>query len=128
MKKYLKLMRVKHYIKNILVFMPFIFSGRLFQPEYLIRSISGFVAFCLLSSAVYIFNDIRDVDRDRLHPIKKSRPIASGAVSMRAAYILGAFLVVATAVMQFFLKPAQWYAWVFLLIYLLFLINKVLWK
>ncbi len=119
MKKYLKLMRVKHYIKNFLVFLPFIFSGQFFKPFYLVRAIVGFLAFCLLSSAVYIFNDIRDAERDRLHPTKKNRPIASGAVSKRAAYILGACLILATAVLQYFSQAVEWYAWVILVAYLL---------
>ncbi len=119
MKKYLKLMRVKHYIKNILVFLPFIFSGQLLEPFYLVRALIGFCAFCLLSSAVYIFNDIRDAERDRLHPTKKNRPIASGAVSKRAAYVLGICLVLATAVLQYFSQAVEWYTFVFLIIYLL---------
>ncbi len=119
MKKYLKLMRVKHYIKNILVFLPFIFSGQFFKPFYLVRAVVGFFAFCLLSSAIYIFNDIRDVERDRLHPTKKNRPIANGSISKRAAYLLGACLLLATAVLQYFSQAAQWYAWLILLVYLL---------
>jgi len=119
MKKYLKLMRVKHYIKNLLVFLPFVFSGQLFEQFYLVRAVTGFFAFCLLSSAIYIFNDIRDAEQDRLHPKKKSRPIASGAVSKRAAYILGACLLLATAVLHYFSRAVSWYAWVFLLAYLL---------
>ena len=119
MKKYLKLMRVKHYIKNILVFLPFIFSGQFFEPYYLVRALVGFFAFCLLSSAIYIFNDIRDAERDALHPTKKNRPIASGAVSKRAAYVLGICLVLATAVLQYFSQAVEWYTFVFLIIYLL---------
>ncbi|NTU77170.1 MAG: UbiA prenyltransferase family protein, partial [Alphaproteobacteria bacterium] len=60
-----------------------------------------------------------DAERDALHPTKKNRPIASGAVSKRAAYILGACLLVATAVLQYFSRAVEWYAWVFLVIYLL---------
>ena len=118
MKKYLKLMRVKHYIKNVLVLVPFIFSGQLFQPFYLVRAIAGFFAFSLLSSAVYIFNDIRDAESDRLHPTKKFRPIASGEVSKRSAYILGGVLLVGTAVLQYFASAVYGYAWVLLALYL----------
>ncbi len=119
MKQYLKLMRVKHYIKNILVFLPFLFSGQFFQPFYLVRAITGFFAFCLLSSAIYIFNDIRDVERDRQHPTKKTRPIASGAVTVRAAYLLGVCLLAAAAALHMLSRSVEPYAWVYLLIYLL---------
>lgn len=118
MKQYLKLMRVKHYIKNILVFLPFIFSGQLFKPFYLVRALVGFAAFCLISSAVYIFNDIRDAERDRMHPTKKDRPIASGAISKRAACILAVCLVIATALVQYFTRTADWSAWAILFTYL----------
>jgi len=118
MKKYLKLMRVKHYIKNVLVLVPFIFSGQLFQPFYLARAIAGFLAFSLISSVVYIFNDIRDAESDRLHPTKKTRPIASGEITKRAAYIFGGFLLVCAGVLQYFSNAVYWYAWTLLALYL----------
>lgn len=94
MKKYLKLMRVKHYLKNILVFLPLFFSNNLFNLKKMFLTIVGVIAFCLISSAVYIINDIMDIDKDRKHPIKKNRPIASGQVSIKKAVILASFLVV----------------------------------
>jgi len=118
MKKHLKLMRIKHYIKNVLVLVPFIFSGNLFQPFYLVRAIVGFLAFSLLSSAVYIVNDIRDAESDRLHPTKKTRPIASGEISKRSAAILGVVLLLCTAVLQYFAGAVHWYAWILLGLYL----------
>lgn len=118
MKKYLKLMRVKHYIKNVLILVPFIFSGQLFKPFYLVRAIVGFLAFSLLSSAVYIFNDIRDAEADRLHPVKKTRPIASGEISKRSAIILGGVLLLGTAALQYFAGAVYWYAWILLALYL----------
>lgn len=118
MKKYLKLMRVKHYIKNVLVLVPFIFSGQLFQPFYLTRAIAGFLAFSLISSVVYIFNDIRDAESDRLHPTKKTRPIASGEITKRAAYIFGGVLLVCAGILQYFTKAVYWYAWALLALYL----------
>lgn len=99
MKKYIELIRVRHYLKNFLVFAPLAFSGRLFETERMIQCILGFAAFCMLSSAVYIINDIQDREKDRIHPTKKLRPIASGKISVqRGIYIgvgmlLGAFLV-----------------------------------
>lgn len=93
MKQYLKLMRVHHYIKNFLVFAALACSGQLFDLNKLAAGIAGFVAFCMVSSVVYIINDIRDVEKDRKHPTKCKRPIAAGTVSRKAAGILAAALL-----------------------------------
>ena len=88
MKKYLKLMRIHHYLKNVLVFAALACSGMLFDGRKLLDCLLGFLAFCLISSVVYIINDIRDREKDRVHPTKCTRPIASGAVSVQHASIL----------------------------------------
>lgn len=93
MKHILKLMRIKHYIKNLFVFIPLIFSYSFVKMDLVGNSLLAFVAFSLTSSIVYILNDIVDVEKDRLHPKKKNRPIASGAVSVPKAYTLAAILV-----------------------------------
>ncbi|MCX6841542.1 MAG: decaprenyl-phosphate phosphoribosyltransferase [candidate division WOR-3 bacterium] len=71
-------LRPKQWSKNLLVFAGLVFSRNLFNPTDFLRSLAGFVAFCLLSSAVYLINDLADVESDRLHPLKRFRPIASG--------------------------------------------------
>lgn len=91
-----KLMRPKHYIKNGLIAVPLIFSGELLADGRITKVIIGVILFSLGSSIVYILNDIRDVEKDRRHPVKKSRPIASGDVAVWQAYVLG--VVVAAAV------------------------------
>ena len=68
-KKYLSLMRVKHYIKNLLVFAAAGCSGRLFEKNVAVPALLGFAAFCLTSSLIYIINDLRDAPKDRLHPV-----------------------------------------------------------
>ena len=98
MKPYLKLMRVHHYVKNALIFAPLVFSGDFFRMEKLLSAVLAFVSFCFLSSAVYVVNDIRDVEKDRLHPTKCRRPIASGAVKVPAAWGLMAALLVLSGV------------------------------
>lgn len=97
MKQYIKLMRVHHYIKNILVFAALACSGQLFQVKQLLAGIIGFVAFCMVSSVVYIINDIRDKEKDRQHPTKCNRPIASGQVSVKNAWILAMVLLLIAA-------------------------------
>ena len=77
--KYLKLIRIKHWIKNILIFIPLLCSG-LINYNNVIDCIIGFFAFSFASSFIYIINDIKDIEKDKLHPTKKNRPLASGKV------------------------------------------------
>jgi len=94
MKKYLKLMRVHHYIKNLLVFATIVCSGQLFSLQKLSKVALGFIAFCMISSVIYIINDIRDVEQDRRHPQKKNRPLAAGTITIKVAWLLAAGLFV----------------------------------
>ena len=87
-------LRPKQWSKNMLVFAGLVFSHNLFDLTNFLRSLGGFVAFCLLSGAVYIVNDLADVENDRLHPLKRSRPIASGRLKPGTAKVAAA--VVAT--------------------------------
>lgn len=102
MKHYLKLMRVHHYIKNFLVFTALACSGQLFNFEKLAAGIAGFVSFCMVSSVVYIINDIRDRDKDRKHPTKCKRPIAAETVSVKSARGLAVVLLVIAVVCNSF--------------------------
>lgn len=92
MKNYLKLMRIRHYIKNLLVLAVLACSGQLFDTEKLFSASLAFVSFCLISSVVYIINDIRDREKDSKHPTKCNRPIAAGKISVKSAWILAAVL------------------------------------
>lgn len=88
----IKSIRVVHWIKNIVVFAPIIFSGFLFVPGYFSKVVWVFILFCLLSSSIYLFNDIIDIESDRLHPFKKNRPIASGKIPIEFAVFMFIFL------------------------------------
>lgn len=92
---YLKEMRIKSWLKNAFVFFPIVFSMELFIWDKLIEAIILALAFCLISSAIYVLNDISDVEKDRKHEVKKNRPIASGAISFSHAWLLLIFLMVA---------------------------------
>lgn len=94
----LVLMRPKHYLKNFLIFIPLVFSKNLCSPELLLKSVAGFCAFSLLASVVYIFNDIHDVEADRMHEIKRNRPIASGKISIPFAYAMAGILLLSSIV------------------------------
>jgi decaprenyl-phosphate phosphoribosyltransferase len=85
-KNFVVLARPQHYVKNLFIFTPLFFGGRLFDTVSFFNCLFAFISFCFISSSVYVFNDIRDIPYDRNHPIKKDRPLASGAVSVRAAY------------------------------------------
>ena len=84
----LKLLRPRQWIKNFALFAGITFAGELFNPWLFSQVVSGFIAFCLFSSSTYIFNDILDVNKDRLHPFKKLRPIAAGHISVPEAVVL----------------------------------------
>ena len=94
MKEYVKLIRPQHWVKNALVFVPAFFAGELFRKENITVLVVGFIAFSFIASVVYIFNDICDVEKDRLHEIKRKRPIASGAVSIKKAWIILIILLI----------------------------------
>ena len=96
MKNILKLIRPKQWLKNTFVFFPMFFGGSLLDTSDIIASIITFVAFCLSASSIYCFNDVVDVEADRRHPVKCHRPVASGAISMRVAYLLMASLFAAS--------------------------------
>lgn len=115
-KAYLKLMRVKHYIKNVLVFFPLFFGEKIFDKAKFTNALLGFIAFSLIASVVYIVNDISDVDKDRRHPTKKNRPIASGAVSIKEAVTLAVICCTLSLLINIFLH--QVWGVVIVLLYL----------
>ena len=94
-KIYLKQMRIKSWLKNLFVFFPIIFSLELFEWNKLIQAVILALYFCLISSSVYVLNDINDVENDRNHAVKKNRPIASGQISFPCAWMLLVCLTIA---------------------------------
>ncbi len=85
--------RPYQWIKNMAIFAAIIFTGQLFNPPLLEKTIIGFFSLCLLSSASYLFNDIIDAPYDRLHPVKKKRPIAAKKLSVNTAFQAAIFLL-----------------------------------
>jgi 4-hydroxybenzoate polyprenyltransferase len=85
-------MRPKQWIKNFFVFAAIIFSGNLLNVDLIVKNILTFVTFCITSSVIYVLNDIVDVEKDRCHPVKKNRPIASGRIKMVWAEIFDVIL------------------------------------
>ena len=83
----IKLMRIKHWVKNLFIFIPVFFAGEIVNWSLYPPLIKGFLSFGLIASCVYILNDLRDIDNDKLHPKKKLRPLAAGLISPSAAVV-----------------------------------------
>ncbi len=108
--KYLiKLMRPQQWIKNFFVFAALLFAGMMFNFDKVVLSIYAFIAFCLASSAIYIINDIVDIENDKKHPKKKERPLASGKVKVKTALILLFILLIVSLVISYSINLSVFY-------------------
>jgi len=106
-KNIFKLIRPHQYIKNLFIFMPLFFVGKITNDELFLNAVMAFVAFSITASAIYILNDYQDIEVDRLHPYKKFRPLTSGAVSKKAAIIIMAtFFMTGMSLMAMLSLPA----------------------
>ena len=103
MMAFLRALRPHQWTKNLLVFAALLFSKHLFEPEPFLRTFLAFLAFCGLAGAVYLWNDIADIEQDRLHPKKKLRPLAAGELSIRNATLGAVALVVVALSLSFWL-------------------------
>ncbi|HYF29307.1 MAG TPA: UbiA family prenyltransferase [Candidatus Paceibacterota bacterium] len=103
---YLQLMRPQQWVKNSLVFAPIFFAGAFFVPSAFIAALVCFVAFSTLASAVYVVNDLRDLEADREHPVKARRPLPSGTVSKLSAILLAIALTLVTCILLFLIPTA----------------------
>lgn len=115
---YLKQMRIKSWLKSLFVFFPIIFSLELFEWNRFVEAVILALSFCLSSSAIYVLNDIIDVENDRNHEVKKHRPIASGQISFPRAWTLMVCLILLGSGMALSVNLAS-----FLMILAYFIIN-----
>jgi len=92
---YLKQIRIKQWIKNIFIFIPLFFSGKIQHLDSFCNTVLGFFALCFVASSVYMINDMVDVEKDRIHPSKRFRPLASKLISFNTAIIITTFLFLA---------------------------------
>jgi 4-hydroxybenzoate polyprenyltransferase len=119
LKALIKTMRPRQWVtKNVFIFAAIVFDKQLLVVDSFLRTLAGFALFCLISSSVYIFNDIADVEADRQHPEKKNRPLASGKLPLSAAWTAGILLAAITLGTGYLLAPTFAYV-----IGLYFLIN-----
>lgn len=114
-----KAMRPKQWTKNVVVFAPLVFDEKLFQWPLLVKTTLAFFLFCLISSAVYLINDLADIEKDRQHPVKRHRPLASGALAPSVAAAAAIGIVVLG------LPAAFWLSWSFGLILLGYLLLNI---
>lgn len=101
----IKTMRPRQWVKNIFVFAPLVFDVKLFNPRYLAQTVAGFVLLCLISGTVYIINDLVDIEKDRQHPKKRKRPLASGQVGASAVTIAAILIPLVALPAGFLLAP-----------------------
>lgn len=115
---YAKLIRVTNWLKNIFVFVPIVFSRHLFDSNYLIKVIVAFITFSLAASLIYVFNDIVDIEKDKIHPLKKFRPLANGLMSKSEAWMAFTILFFITSLLCTLIRSEF-----VIVIFLYFLIN-----
>lgn len=101
----LRTLRPKQWVKNLFVLAALVFSKHLLDPAYALRAGAAFAIFCALSGAVYTFNDLRDVEGDRNHPLKRHRPIAAGHLKEASALALSLFLAIGALAAAALLSP-----------------------
>ena len=104
MKNFIKLIRPKHYFKNLFILLPLFFSGQINNTELLLEGLVAFIAFSLVASSIYIFNDYKDIYNDRKHPIKKFRPLASGLIKKNSALNLMIIFLISGSILMYFLS------------------------
>ena len=116
--KYLKLLRVHQWVKNTFLFAPAFFGAKILDPENL-KLIPAFFVFSFISSAVYVINDYRDIEADKLHPVKKDRPLAAGTISKGVALALFGLMLLLG------LGGAWWISPIFLVIIVIYFLLNV---
>ena len=99
--------RVRQYYKNIVVFLPLVFSVQLFSVDLIFMSILGFIALCLVSSGIYVKNDISDIELDRIHPSKKKPSSSAGLITKRQSWLI--FIILSSiGFLRIFIKLEIW--------------------
>jgi len=118
----IRLLRPRQWIKNLAIFAAILFAGELFNPELFEKVFLGFIVFCMLSSATYIINDLFDINKDKLHPFKRFRPLPHGDISPSFAGGLALFLIALSLILGSTITPA------FFLLILVYLIIQLLYS
>jgi 4-hydroxybenzoate polyprenyltransferase len=96
--------RPKHWVKNLFIFAPLLFSKQILDLSSVVKATLGFIVFCMVASAIYLFNDVKDREEDQKHPLKKLRPIASGELKVCTAFSVAVGLGILGLVFAFILS------------------------
>lgn len=105
LKQLLVTMRPRQWTKNLFIFAALLFDLKLFDLNYVGRTVSAFILFCILSGSVYLVNDLVDVEKDRQHPVKRNRPLPSGKLKRSWALAAAAVLPMISLTLSFLLEP-----------------------
>lgn len=127
-KSYCSLIRIQHWIKNLILWIPAFYGGVFLQKEVLLQLAAGFLVFSLCSSAIYVLNDLCDIEKDRQHPIKCHRPLASGTVTKKEGITLLCICTAAALLLNFLLSGFQIGALIPILYLILNLLYSKSWK
>lgn len=117
--RYLRLIRIQQWFKNIFIFLPIFFAGKLLDLHMVLISVVAFFSFSFISSSIYIINDYKDIEYDKMHPVKKNRPLASGKIKINQAFIVFSLLFFSAYFMCFIIQSWE----VAFLITIYFLMN-----
>ncbi len=101
----LRAMRPHQWAKNVVIFAALVFDGKVTDPYYFVCTVAGFLVFCLVSGAVYLINDLADIEKDRQHPKKRDRPLASGLLSVQVAQAAIVIILVVCLPVSFLIDP-----------------------
>ena len=122
LKLLLRAMRPKQWAKNVFLFAALLFDKKIFMPSVALRTAAAFILFCLLSGSVYLINDLVDMERDRQHPTKKNRPLASGELKPSVAIVAAIISIVVAISSGFLLEPR------FATVELIYLVTMILYS
>lgn len=118
-KNMFKLMRIKHWIKNGLIFLPLFFAKEIFNLHNFLMTFLAFLSFSFAASAVYIINDLNDIEKDRKHPTKCNRPLASGSITKGQAIFLLIFLILLCILLNYLISDEIYTSWMLIILYVL---------
>ncbi|PPR15463.1 MAG: Decaprenyl-phosphate phosphoribosyltransferase [Alphaproteobacteria bacterium MarineAlpha9_Bin3] len=120
-RQYLSLIRIHHWVKNLLIFFPLLLSFSEYSDDSIINSIYVFISFCFMASGIYIFNDIQDIITDKENNRTKNRPIANGIISKNTGYILSIlFIIFSLFILIIFIPKCLNYLLLYLIINILY--------
>ena len=114
-----KLMRIKHWVKNGLIFLPLFFAKEIFNVHNFLITFLAFLSFSFAASAVYIINDLNDIEKDKKHPKKCNRPLASGRITKGQAFFMLIFLVLLCILLNYLASSEIYISWILLILYVI---------